>query len=123
MGQIKVNRNTNLTKVGYVFGSIFPFAFCGQSMTNLFGIGAQADPAQALSVRAVPLGALLAAAYPLASRPPYVMSWLNRLITAQDMVHPELMEKFVMNNFCKFTAFFSNGNYISALQSFKGKKL
>ncbi|PWA47929.1 WD40 repeat-containing protein [Artemisia annua] len=52
-----------------------------------------ADPAQALSVPAVPLGALLAAAYPLAFRPPYVMSWLNRLITAQDMVHPELMEK------------------------------
>ncbi|XP_071716582.1 uncharacterized protein [Rutidosis leptorrhynchoides] len=63
-----------------------------------------ADPAQALSVPAVPLGALLAAAYPLASRPPYVMSWLNRLITAQDMVQPELMEKFVMNNFCTVPA-------------------
>ncbi|PWA76356.1 hypothetical protein CTI12_AA235660 [Artemisia annua] len=63
-----------------------------------------ADPAQALSVPAVPLGALLAAAYPLASRPPYVMSWLNRLITAQDMVHPELMEKFVMTNFCTVPA-------------------
>ncbi|KAL8196829.1 hypothetical protein R6Q57_024443 [Mikania cordata] len=63
-----------------------------------------ADPAQALSVPAVPLGALLAAAYPLASRPPYVMSWLNRLITAQDMMHPELMEKFVMNNFCTVPA-------------------
>ncbi|KVI04480.1 Peptidase S9, serine active site-containing protein [Cynara cardunculus var. scolymus] len=66
--------------------------------------GAQADPAQALSVPAVPLGALLAAAYPLASRPPYVMSWLNRLITAQDMMQPELMEKFVMNNFCTVPA-------------------
>ncbi|KAJ9550325.1 hypothetical protein OSB04_014370 [Centaurea solstitialis] len=63
-----------------------------------------ADPAQALNVPAVPLGALLAAAYPLASRPPYVMSWLNRLITAQDMVQPELMEKFVMNNFCTVPA-------------------
>ncbi|KAI7749616.1 hypothetical protein M8C21_030129 [Ambrosia artemisiifolia] len=63
-----------------------------------------ADPAQALNVPAVPLGALLAAAYPLASRPPYVMSWLNRLITAQDMMHPELMEKFVMNNFCTVPA-------------------
>ncbi|XP_024990106.1 uncharacterized protein LOC112524495 isoform X1 [Cynara cardunculus var. scolymus] len=63
-----------------------------------------ADPAQALSVPAVPLGALLAAAYPLASRPPYVMSWLNRLITAQDMMQPELMEKFVMNNFCTVPA-------------------
>ncbi|KAI3515658.1 hypothetical protein L1887_14559 [Cichorium endivia] len=63
-----------------------------------------ADPAQALKVRAVPLGALLAAAYPLASRPPYLMSWLNRLITAQDMMQPELMEKFVMNNFCTVPA-------------------
>nr|XP_043634762.1 uncharacterized protein LOC122605858 isoform X2 [Erigeron canadensis] len=63
-----------------------------------------ADPAHALSVPAVPLGALLAAAYPLASRPPYVMSWLNRLITAQDMVHPDLMEKFIMNNFCTVPA-------------------
>ncbi|XP_035842752.1 uncharacterized protein LOC110920768 isoform X2 [Helianthus annuus] len=63
-----------------------------------------ADPAQALNVPAVPLGALLAAAYPLASRPPYVMSWLNRLITAQDMMHPDLMEKFVMTNFCTVPA-------------------
>ncbi|XP_023766978.1 uncharacterized protein LOC111915554 isoform X2 [Lactuca sativa] len=63
-----------------------------------------ADPAQVLNVRAVPLGALLAAAYPLASRPPYVMSWLSRLISAQDMMHPDLMEKFVMNNFCTVPA-------------------
>ncbi|KAL4573339.1 hypothetical protein LXL04_020140 [Taraxacum kok-saghyz] len=63
-----------------------------------------ADPAEALKVRAVPLGALIAAAYPLASCPPYVMSWLNRLITAQDMMHPDLLEKFVMNNFCTVPA-------------------
>lgn len=61
----------------------------------------QVDPAQALNVPVVPLGALLAAAYPLAFRPPYVLSWLNPLITAQETMQPELMEKFVLNNFCK----------------------
>ncbi|CAA7049403.1 unnamed protein product [Microthlaspi erraticum] len=60
-----------------------------------------ADPAQALSVPVVPLGALLAAAYPLWTRPPYVLSWLNDLISATDMMHPEQLEKLVLNNFCK----------------------
>ncbi|XP_048329425.1 uncharacterized protein LOC107418607 isoform X1 [Ziziphus jujuba] len=63
-----------------------------------------ADPAQALNVPAIPIGALLAAAHPLASRPPYVLSWLNRQISAQDMMHPELFEKLVLNNFCTVPA-------------------
>ncbi|XP_043700021.1 uncharacterized protein LOC122650691 isoform X2 [Telopea speciosissima] len=63
-----------------------------------------ADPAQALSVPVVPLGALLAAAYPLSCHPPYVLSWLNPLISAQDMMHPELFEKLVLNNFCTIPA-------------------
>ncbi|XP_059308748.1 uncharacterized protein LOC132059927 [Lycium ferocissimum] len=63
-----------------------------------------ADPAQALNVPVVPLGALLAAAYPLSSRPPYVLSWLNDLISAADMMHPELLKKLVMNNFCTIPA-------------------
>ncbi|XP_065881238.1 uncharacterized protein [Euphorbia lathyris] len=63
-----------------------------------------ADPAQALNVPVVPLGALLSAAYPLSSRPPYVLSWLNYLISAQDMMHPELLEKLVLNNFCTIPA-------------------
>ncbi|KAJ0247978.1 Alpha/beta hydrolase family protein [Hirschfeldia incana] len=63
-----------------------------------------ADPAQALSVPVVPLGALLAAAYPLSSRPPYVLSWLNDLISATDMMHPEQLEKLVLNNFCTIPA-------------------
>ncbi|KAJ9163311.1 hypothetical protein P3X46_022992 [Hevea brasiliensis] len=63
-----------------------------------------ADPAQALSVPVVPLGALLSAAYPLSSRPPYVLSWLNYLISAEDMMHPELLEKLVLNNFCTIPA-------------------
>ncbi|XP_050224521.1 uncharacterized protein LOC126674165 isoform X1 [Mercurialis annua] len=63
-----------------------------------------ADPAQALSVPVVPLGALLSAAFPLSSRPPYVLSWLNYMISAQDMMHPELLEKLVLNNFCTIPA-------------------
>ncbi|KAG8382820.1 hypothetical protein BUALT_Bualt05G0117400 [Buddleja alternifolia] len=60
-----------------------------------------ADPAQALNVPVVPLGALLSAAYPLSSRPPYALAWLNDLISAQDMMHPELLKKLVLNNFCE----------------------
>jgi hypothetical protein len=71
--------------------------------TNTQALVIQADPAQALNVPAVPLGALLAAAYPLSSRPPYALSWLNYLISAEDMMHPELLEKLVLNNFCKFS--------------------
>ncbi|CAL9042433.1 unnamed protein product [Musa banksii] len=63
-----------------------------------------ADPAQALNVPVVPLGVLLAAAYPLSSRPPYVLSWLNDQISAQDMMHPELFAKLVLNNFCTVPA-------------------
>lgn len=63
-----------------------------------------ADPAQALNVPVVPLGALLSAAYPLSSRPPYVLSWMNDLISAQDMMHPELLKKLVLNNFCTIPA-------------------
>ncbi|XP_034711778.1 uncharacterized protein LOC117933432 isoform X2 [Vitis riparia] len=63
-----------------------------------------ADPAQALNVPVVPLGALLAAAYPLSSGPPYVLSWLNYLISAEDMMHPKLLKKLVLNNFCTIPA-------------------
>ncbi|TYJ40279.1 hypothetical protein E1A91_A04G128700v1 [Gossypium mustelinum] len=63
-----------------------------------------ADPALALNVPVVPLGAMLAAAYPLSSRPPYVLAWLNNLISAEDMMHPELLKKLVLNNFCTIPA-------------------
>ncbi|KAL7001098.1 hypothetical protein U1Q18_002251 [Sarracenia purpurea var. burkii] len=63
-----------------------------------------ADPAQALNVPVLPVGALLAAAYPLSSHPPYVLSWLNNLISAEDMMHPELLRKLVLNNFCTVPA-------------------
>ncbi|KAH1140302.1 hypothetical protein GLYMA_10G270400v4 [Glycine max] len=63
-----------------------------------------ADPAQALNVPVVPLGAMLAAAYPLSSRPPYVFSWLNTLISAEDMMDPDLLKRLVLNNFCTIPA-------------------
>ncbi|XP_076947252.1 uncharacterized protein LOC143619129 [Bidens hawaiensis] len=62
------------------------------------------DPAQILNVPIVPLGAMLTAAYPLTSRPPYVLSWLNHMITARDMMHPDLLKKLVLNNFCTIPA-------------------
>nr|XP_043624885.1 uncharacterized protein LOC122596384 isoform X1 [Erigeron canadensis] len=63
-----------------------------------------ADPAKALNVPIIPLGAMLTAAYPFTSSPPYVLSWLNHMISAQDMMHPELLKKLVLNNFCTIPA-------------------
>ncbi|KAH9311926.1 hypothetical protein KI387_026961 [Taxus chinensis] len=63
-----------------------------------------ADPAQALNVPVLPLGALMAAVYPLASQPPYALSWLNCQVSAQDMMHPEHFKKLVLNNFCTVPA-------------------
>ncbi|CAH9104770.1 unnamed protein product [Cuscuta epithymum] len=63
-----------------------------------------ADPAQALNVPVIPLGSLLTAAYPLTSSPPYVLSWLNDMISAGDMMAPELLKKLVQNNFCTIPA-------------------
>lgn len=68
----------------------------------LVHFGKQADPVQALNVPVIPIGALLAAAHPLTSRPPYVLSWLNAQISAQHMMHPKLFEKLVLNNFGKY---------------------
>uniref|UniRef100_A0A803LJH0 AB hydrolase-1 domain-containing protein n=1 Tax=Chenopodium quinoa TaxID=63459 RepID=A0A803LJH0_CHEQI len=63
-----------------------------------------ANPAQVLNVPVVPLGAMLSAAYPFTSSPPYVLSWLNNLISAEDMMDPELLKKLVLNNFCTISA-------------------
>lgn len=62
------------------------------------------DPAQALNVPAVPLGALMAAIHPLAVNPPYMMAWLSPQVSAQDMMDPELFKKLVLNNFCTIPA-------------------
>jgi len=61
----------------------------------------QVDPAKALKVTAIPIGAVMAALYPLASRPPFLLSWLNAQVSAQDMMVPELFERLLQKNFCK----------------------
>jgi len=66
----------------------------------------QVEPAQALNIPAIPVGPLLATVYPLASYPPYVLSWLNSEISAQDMMDQKLFEKLVLNNFDKFQFIF-----------------
>ncbi|PHU24265.1 hypothetical protein BC332_09372 [Capsicum chinense] len=62
------------------------------------------DPTKAVNLPVVPVGALLAAIYPLASYPPYLLSWLNPQISAQNMMHPELFERLVLKNFCTIPA-------------------
>lgn len=86
----------------------------------------QVDPAQALNVPIVPLGAMLTAAYPFTSQPPYVLSWLNHMITARDMMHPDLLKKLVLNNFCKYKmkvnfmflyGFYANNQGLNSMQA------
>ncbi|OVA08135.1 hypothetical protein BVC80_1725g21 [Macleaya cordata] len=93
-------RNSNLAAI-VTLASSLDYSSSKSSLKLLLPL---ADPAQALNVPVVPLGALLAAAYPLSSRPPYVLSWLNHQISAQDMMHPELLKKLVLNNFCTIPA-------------------
>ncbi|GJY32558.1 hypothetical protein Tco_0417027 [Tanacetum coccineum] len=57
------------------------------------------DPAQALNVPIVPLGAMLTAVYSLTSRPPYSLAWLNHMISTQDIMDPDLLKKLVLKNF------------------------
>ncbi|KAG5532333.1 hypothetical protein RHGRI_026835 [Rhododendron griersonianum] len=90
-------RDPGLAAVG-TLGSSLDYTSSNSSLKVLLPL---ADPAQALNVPVVPFGALLAAAYPLSSRPPYALSWLNHLISAEDMMHPELLRKLVLNNFFK----------------------
>ena len=61
----------------------------------------QADPAEAINIPAIPIGALLATMHPLASRPLFLLSWLNSQISAQDMMLPEMFDKLVLKNFCE----------------------
>ncbi|XP_060181073.1 uncharacterized protein LOC132610736 [Lycium barbarum] len=63
-----------------------------------------ADPAQVLNVPVIPLGTLVAAAYPLTSRAPYILAWLNEMISATDMMHPDSLKRLVRNSFCNIPA-------------------
>ena len=75
----------------------------------------QVEPAQALNIPAIPVGPLLATIYPLASYPPYVLSWLNSQILAQDMMDQKLFEKLVLNNFGKFQFIFHQALFFNFL--------
>ncbi|XP_062117022.1 uncharacterized protein LOC133830920 [Humulus lupulus] len=63
-----------------------------------------ADPAQALNVPGIPIGAIISAIHPLASHPPYLLSWLKSQISSQEMMRQELYEKVVLNYFCTVPA-------------------
>ncbi|XP_031404954.1 uncharacterized protein LOC116213940 [Punica granatum] len=87
-------KDTGLASVA-TLGSSLDYTSSRSSLKTLLPL---ADPAQALNVPVIPIGALIAAAHPFVSRPPYFLSCLNAQITAQDMI-PELLEKLVMKNF------------------------
>ncbi|XP_039691121.1 uncharacterized protein [Medicago truncatula] len=57
------------------------------------------EPVQVLNVPVIPVGPLIATAYPLLRNPVYALSWLNAQISAQDMMDQKLFEKLVLNNF------------------------
>jgi hypothetical protein len=61
----------------------------------------QTDPAQMLNVPVIPLGALMSAIHPLATRPPYALAYLGYQVSARQMMDPDLFKKLICNNFCK----------------------
>ncbi|CAN4121033.1 unnamed protein product [Withania somnifera] len=63
-----------------------------------------ADPTEVLNVPIIPLGALVAASYPLTSHAPYALAWLNEMISATDMMHPDQLKKLVQTSFCNIPA-------------------
>lgn len=82
-------------------GSSLDYTVSNSSLKLLLPL---ADPAQALSVPVLPLGTLMTAIYPLASQPPYALAWLTPQVSARNMMHPELLKKLVLNNFCTVPA-------------------
>jgi len=65
----------------------------------------QVEPVQVLNVPVIPVGPLIATAYPLLRNPVYALSWLNAQISAQGMMDQKLFEKLVLNNFGRFQIF------------------
>lgn len=59
-----------------------------------------ANPAQLLNIPVVPLGLLMNAVYPLATRPPYPLAWIGYHVSARGMMDPALFQKLVLSNFC-----------------------
>ncbi|CAK9867454.1 unnamed protein product [Sphagnum jensenii] len=59
-----------------------------------------ANPAQLLNIPVVPLGLLMNAVHPLATRPPYPLAWIGYHVSARGMMDPALFQKLVLSNFC-----------------------
>ncbi|XP_075661138.1 uncharacterized protein LOC142630967 isoform X2 [Castanea sativa] len=93
-------RNFGFTSIA-TLGSSLDYTTSKSSLKLLLPL---ADPAEVLNVPVIPIGALLAAAHPLASRPPYFLSWLSSQVSAQGMMNPKLFDKLVLNNFCTVPA-------------------
>lgn len=72
----------------------------GVSDTSLKMLLPLTDPAQMLNVPVIPLGALMSAIHPLATRPPYALAYLGYQVSARQMMEPDLFKKLVCNNFC-----------------------
>lgn len=72
----------------------------GVSDTSLKMLLPLTDPAQLLNVPVIPLGALMNAIHPLASRPPYALAYLGYQVSARQMMEPDLFRKLICNNFC-----------------------
>lgn len=81
------------------------FFYCDEELTSKRCFKLQADPAQMLNVPVIPLGALMNAIHPLASRPPYALAYLGYQVSARQMMEPDLFKKLVCNNFCKCHCF------------------
>ncbi|CAN4088765.1 unnamed protein product [Withania somnifera] len=117
-----------LLAIGHSMGGIFPYAMLLQDgyrgncteLASVITLGSLLDyttsrsslktliplinPSKDVNLPVVPLGALLAAIYPLASYPPYLLSCLNPQISAQNMMHPQMFERLVLKNFCTLPA-------------------
>lgn len=81
------------------------FSFYDEELTSTRCFKLQADPAQMLNVPVIPLGAMMNAIHPLASRPPYALAYLGYQVSARQMMEPDLFKKLVCNNFCKCYCF------------------
>lgn len=81
----------------------------------------QTDPAQMLNVPVIPLGALMSAIHPLASRPPYALAYLGYQVSARQMMEPDLFKKLICNNFCKCYCYIMAALPVACRSFFNGR--
>ncbi|WCJ21907.1 hypothetical protein M5689_004020 [Euphorbia peplus] len=93
-------RDSSLTSIATLASSL-DFRPSKSSLKLLLPV---AKPVKTLNFPVIPFGTLVAAARPYSSRPSNALPWLNSLISAPGMMHPELFEKLVAKNFCTIPA-------------------